>query len=171
MRHDRGPLDPFVEGHFDLCGCAQLICPRVVQQGAGNQCGGCGSMYCQGCRHDDLPRQDLAISICKYCDAFLCLVGECDGDPEEDGWLSVSCNVCEELICLECFEYANPRVCKECGKSLCRECTNTHADYYTECDCCGGYWCSGCASRNGMYITCEDGDAPPYCLACLSPRR
>ena len=27
--HDRDPLDPFFEGHFDLCGCAQPRCPKV----------------------------------------------------------------------------------------------------------------------------------------------
>ena len=82
VRHDRDPHDPYFEGHFDLCGCGEFYCPRVMQQGAGSHCGGCNRVTCNGCRYDE----KLGTSICKYCDAFLSLADECDDNPEEDGW-------------------------------------------------------------------------------------
>jgi len=69
VRNYRDPRDPFFGGHFDQWACAEPACPCLIQgSDHQHQCRGCGSLTCP--RHED-----DTVSICKYCDAFLCLVG------------------------------------------------------------------------------------------------
>jgi hypothetical protein len=69
------------KGHFDLWGCAHPACNEAVYEGL--QCRGCKSVSCP--HHLAAPSPPLylftprGMSICKYCDAYMCLVGECGG--------------------------------------------------------------------------------------------
>ena len=142
MRHHRDPRDPFIEGQFDLCGCAESNCHRVLQHGAGAQCKGCGSLTCRICQ-----QQGAGNSICKYCDAFACEV--CSNDQAEEGnvgaTLAKGCTGCGEPVCSLCMRYEayTPRFCDSCNILRCSDCETKYGAGgagYLFCDGCGGEW-------------------------------
>ena len=154
VRHDRRDeqYDPSHAGHFDLWGCVQPSCGKAVHEG--RQCMGCNSVTC----HEHAStRVAWRTSICTYCDAYVCCVGECGGnvlflleDEQHEGAsileyagapLTVSCTCCEVPICLVCA--MNDRTsfsCTKCHKALCRQCEIKPAtDYnYPICRDCSG---------------------------------
>ena len=131
-----------------MWGCAQPDCPRAISDGA--QCTGCRSLTCLGCRHEG-----VGISLCKYCVAFVCLVGECSEDPENDmgelvneALITTYCDVCDDPVCFECAEYSwNLKSCEACDRRLCRDCEQEPGAGYSLCQGRGCYseWCPACA--------------------------
>ena len=49
--------------------CAEPDCDDVTHNCALHQCTGCKSLICPGCA------EFVGMPICKYCDAFVCLIG------------------------------------------------------------------------------------------------
>ena len=146
VRHVRDPRYVFASGNFDWWGCADPDCPQVIYEGA--QCRRCRGAYCDGCRSE-------GFSICKYCDAYLCHLGECgdidlddilDAVSDEGTSLSMSCDDCEEFICWHCvMNHRRASNCDNCMKTLCHECgSKDGAEEYVFCPCCDGEWCPDC---------------------------
>ena len=118
-------------------------------------------MICHGCRHDGVG---VGHSICKYCDVFLCLIGQCGNDP--NGHLmadyaggepdAVACDACGDLVCWNCADDSLVMpYCQKCNRTICRDCDQIFEEHFTNCGDCGGLWCNGCAPRS---ITCVGSD-------------
>jgi len=123
-------------------------------------------------------------SICKYCDAYLCLVGECGGgnaapfyQDANGGPLDVDCTDCGDSVCWQCMENDHKAFfCDQCDEQLCSDCENKPGADYTFCYGCMGSWCSGCAPTS---LTCtgsegksgseanRDGCFATFCDGCL----
>jgi len=148
VRHERDPRDPFFEGHFDMWGCAEPRCPGVMHASAQkHRCRGCKSLVCHGCWNDDVFE-----SICKYCDAFLCFIGECDEEPVDvDGHPpSFPCDVCGWSVCLQCEQDSDLLpCCNSCYKLLCRDCEQKPGAGFTLCHSCDEQRCPDCPSCTG----------------------
>ena len=121
-------------------------------------------MTCHGSRHED-----AGASICKYCDAFLCLIGGCVDDPEDDDGqpLSATCDECDDPVCLQCEKDSCLLVlCDDCSGMLCRDCEQKPGADYTFCHDCGGEWCNSCAPDN---VTClgSERETPANTSGCF----
>jgi hypothetical protein len=116
---------------------------------------GCRSLVCHICQRDE----EAFISICKYCDAFVCLIGECVDDPTDDDGvpLSCCCDECYDMVYLQCEEDSGRlHYCQMCDWKLCRDCEQESGAAYTVCHNCGGReWCNDCAPIRVLCALCK----------------
>ena len=102
-------------------------------------------MTCHACRNEG-----IAMSICKYCDAFLCLVSGCGDEHEavdDDGRpFSMDCNECGYPVCWQCLVHSDLLpFYQACGRTICRDCKQKSGAGYTRGPDNKHDWCPRCA--------------------------
>jgi hypothetical protein len=140
--------------------CGNNICSKCSSYES--LCDICNNVTCNKNWQDAYPKIHCScvLNKCKGCNKYMCGLCRCDSDK-----FCVSCVKIKKknmkkkkeccLVCGYKYKIENIKICLDCGKNTCIECTslcdcgNRLCDNceYTLCDCCIKFFCKFCMSQ------------------------